>query len=243
MYINVKIEPLEPGTETTDTQALPSFLNNNLPDFPTLNQSEDAPAECDLECPTPPAKKIKKSAIEQLLGDVHIVSATPGKTIAQRVKSELENFKKQSSIPLNANPLLWWKTNESHPSLLARLAKNLLGIHQPVCQVKDQSCYDLNMENGAILNTKPTTKSELETNDSDNFFGVNLRILWCFLVFVILPVAFAVSFILYKKHCDHSQVLDATIKNDHKTTTDVLSEKINSFFGRGKYYDRDINVL
>lgn len=96
----------------------------------------DAPADCDLECPTPPAKKIKKSAIEQLLGDVHIVSATPGKTIAQRVKSKLENFKKQSSIPLNANPLLWWKTNESHPSLLARLAKNLLGIHQPVCQVK-----------------------------------------------------------------------------------------------------------
>lgn len=73
----------------------------------------DGPAECDLECPSP-AKKIKKSAIEQLLGDVYIVSATPGKIMAQRVKSELENFKKQSSIPLNANPLLWWKTNESH---------------------------------------------------------------------------------------------------------------------------------
>lgn len=49
-------------------------------------------------------------------------------TMAQRIKSELENFKKQSSTPLNANPLLWWKTNESHSPLLARLAKNLLGI-------------------------------------------------------------------------------------------------------------------
>lgn len=85
------------------------------------------------------------------------------------------------------------------------------------------------MENSAILNTKPTTKSELETNDGDNFFGVNLRILWCILVLVILPVASAVSFTLYKKHCDHSQVLDATIKNDHKTTTDILSEKSTLF--------------
>lgn len=108
---------------------------------------------------------------------------------------------------------------------------------------KYRSCYVLNMENSAILNTKPTTKSELETNDGDNFFGVNLRILWCILVLVILPVASAVSFTLYKKHCDHSQVLDATIKNDHKTTTDILSEKSTLFFGKGKHYDRDINVL
>lgn len=58
---------------------------------------------------------------------------------------------------------------------------------------------------------------------------VNLRILWCILVLVILPVASAVSFTLYKKHCDRSQVLDATIKNDHKATTDILSEKSTLF--------------
>lgn len=94
---------------------------------------------------------------------------------------------------------------------------------------KYQSCYVLNIENSAILNHKPTTKSEMETSDSDSFFGINSRLLWCILVLVIIPVAFAVSFTLYKKHCDHSQVQETTIKNDYRTTTDVLSEKSTLF--------------
>lgn len=61
-------------------------------------------AACDL-CPSP-AKIVNKSALEELLGDVYIVSATSeNKTIAQRVKTEIGNFKKQSSIPLSACPL------------------------------------------------------------------------------------------------------------------------------------------
>jgi hypothetical protein len=75
-------------------------------------------------CP-PPAKK---SAIEQLLGDVYIVSVSPAKTIEQRIKSELETYKARPSIPLSSCPLLWWRTNEDSFPLLARLAKRVLAI-------------------------------------------------------------------------------------------------------------------
>lgn len=59
--------------------------------------------------------------------------------MAQIVKSELENLKKQFSIPLNANPLLWWKKIKYHFSLLARLAKNLLGI--PLTSVPSERVF------------------------------------------------------------------------------------------------------
>lgn len=75
-------------------------------------------------CP-PPAKK---SAIEQLLGDVYIVSVSAAKTIEERVKSELETYKAKASIPLSSCPLLWWRTSEESFPLLAKLAKRVLGI-------------------------------------------------------------------------------------------------------------------
>ena len=41
----------------------------------------------------------------------------------QIVASELADYKVEETIPLNSNPLLWWKANELKYLILPKLAK------------------------------------------------------------------------------------------------------------------------
>lgn len=43
----------------------------------------------------------------------------------QIVESELANYKVEETMPLNSNPLLWWKTNELKCPILSKLAKDI----------------------------------------------------------------------------------------------------------------------
>ena len=54
--------------------------------------------------------------MEDLFGDVFIVSETPGKSTADLVHDE-SRYRLESNIPLNADPLPWWITIQGFPVL------------------------------------------------------------------------------------------------------------------------------
>lgn len=72
--------------------------------------------------------KESKSALNDLFGDVFITHIVPGKSVWERVESEVLNYKAEPLPPISSNPLLWWKCNEEKYPLLSILAKYLLGV-------------------------------------------------------------------------------------------------------------------
>jgi hypothetical protein len=66
--------------------------------------------------------------MEDLFGDVFIVSQTPGKSTAVLVHGEVKRYRSDSNIALNADLLHWWKCNEDSLARLSLLAKHILGI-------------------------------------------------------------------------------------------------------------------
>ena len=67
-------------------------------------------------------------AMEDLFGDVFIVSETPGKYTADLVHDEVNRYRLESNIPLNADPLQWWKRNQDNYPRLSCVAKKILCI-------------------------------------------------------------------------------------------------------------------
>ena len=59
-----------------------------------------------------PHQKRKKIFLGGSFGDVFITKVVPGKSVFQIVESELANYKTEETMPLNSNPLSWWKANE-----------------------------------------------------------------------------------------------------------------------------------
>lgn len=75
-----------------------------------------------------PAKK-QKTAMFELLGDVFITNVDHGtKTRKQQIEDEVHNFKQCPCLPLDHNPLEWWKSNSFRFPHMAQLAKCLLAI-------------------------------------------------------------------------------------------------------------------
>ncbi|KAJ8319707.1 hypothetical protein KUTeg_002750 [Tegillarca granosa] len=94
VFSNVKSEPeVVQNPDCNSEPALPSLpvdsdkVNNDKSNTEGLNDG-----------PTPP----KKSAIEDLLGDVYVVSCTPGnqKSVSDIVASEVADYKQEDDIPL-----------------------------------------------------------------------------------------------------------------------------------------------
>ena len=80
-----------------------------------------------LTSDSPPEKK-RKSALHDLFGDVFVTNVVPGTSVFQIVESELANYKVEETMPLNSNPLLWWKAKELKYSILSKLAKGYLCV-------------------------------------------------------------------------------------------------------------------
>ena len=57
---------------------------------------------------------------------IFLEKVVPGKSMFQIVESELANYKVEETMPLNSNPLLWWKAKELKYPILSKLAKGYL---------------------------------------------------------------------------------------------------------------------
>lgn len=79
-------------------------------------------SECD-----PPAKR---APISELFGKLFPVeTSTPApKSLSQMVKEEVQRYKGVPTLPVELNPLTWWKDKESQFPYLARLAKCYFGV-------------------------------------------------------------------------------------------------------------------
>lgn len=55
--------------------------------------------------------KERKSALDDLHGDVFVTQFVPGKSLFQIVKSELASYKVKETMPFYSNPLSRWKAN------------------------------------------------------------------------------------------------------------------------------------
>lgn len=66
--------------------------------------------------------------MEDLFGDVFIVNATPGRSNSDLVHDEVERYRSESNIALNADPLQWWKSHLDKLPKLSIVAQAFLGI-------------------------------------------------------------------------------------------------------------------
>lgn len=74
-----------------------------------------------------PAKK-RKCALDDLFGEVFVTKVEPAKSLKSRVEHEIVNYKCEESMPLDSDPLLWWKVHQKAYPLLAHLAQKYLSI-------------------------------------------------------------------------------------------------------------------
>lgn len=66
--------------------------------------------------------------MEDLFGDVFIVNATPGRSNSDLVHDEVERYRSESNVALNADPLQWWKSHLDKFPKLSIVAQAFLGI-------------------------------------------------------------------------------------------------------------------
>lgn len=75
----------------------------------------------------PPIKK-SRSLLGDLLGDTYITHTEPAKSKMEACSEEMTKYKDESLLPMEENPLDWWKLNEHRYPHLAKLAKCYLSI-------------------------------------------------------------------------------------------------------------------
>ncbi|XP_073795657.1 E3 SUMO-protein ligase ZBED1 isoform X3 [Danio rerio] len=85
-------------------------------------QLDMASISCD-----PPAKKAPISELFGKLFPVEPSTPTP-KSLSQMVKEEVACYRQVPTLPVELNPLAWWKDNESQFPHVAKLAKCYLGV-------------------------------------------------------------------------------------------------------------------
>ncbi|XP_069124886.1 E3 SUMO-protein ligase ZBED1-like isoform X2 [Argopecten irradians] len=123
VYYNLELKAISTDLDTVQIKSEPDLEQPNLPQLSVPDQIEDN----DEDLPSQP-KILKKSALEELLGDVYVVSSTPGKSLEERIKQKIELYKKENSPQLSECPLSWWKEHCFNFPLLAKVAKQMLGI-------------------------------------------------------------------------------------------------------------------
>ena len=73
----------------------------------------------------PPCKKKKSTALDQLFGETYEVR--PSRSSREKVSEEIMRYRERILLPLNGNPLEWWRAQRDLP-LLSDIAKRYLCI-------------------------------------------------------------------------------------------------------------------
>ncbi|KAJ8390632.1 hypothetical protein AAFF_G00102380 [Aldrovandia affinis] len=111
----------------------------------------------------------KKSAMEELFGEI-FVSKDTGKTFANTIKEEVASYKAASGIPVDGDPLAWWKSNECKYPHIAMMARCYLAV--PGTSVPSERVFSTA---GDILTAKRSTLSP-DNADILIFFLNNLKL-------------------------------------------------------------------
>ncbi|KAK3556990.1 hypothetical protein QTP70_022329 [Hemibagrus guttatus] len=104
-----------------------SLIEKILEYHPPQAQASEEQLEVVSSSGDPPAKR---APIFELFGKLFPVNpSTPAnKSPSQMVKEEVECYKQVPTLPMDSNPLVWWKDNESQFPHVAKLAKCYLGV-------------------------------------------------------------------------------------------------------------------
>ncbi|KAJ8356524.1 hypothetical protein SKAU_G00193180 [Synaphobranchus kaupii] len=70
---------------------------------------------------------LKKSAMEELFGET-FASKDIGKTFANTIKEEVASCQAASGIPVDGDPLAWWKSNECKYPHIAMMARCYIAV-------------------------------------------------------------------------------------------------------------------
>jgi hypothetical protein len=113
--------------------ALPSLPLNlpietvELSDLPNETMEHLVPeTDVNVKCESP-AKK-RKCALNDLFGEVFVTKVEPARSLKSKTEHEIINYKSEDHMPLDSNPLLWWKVHQNTYPLLANLAQKYLSI-------------------------------------------------------------------------------------------------------------------
>jgi hypothetical protein len=108
------------------------LLTSNVSLQPTIRQEETSSASGiemdgqDLEVLEEPQPK-RRSGLADLLGETFSTTA-PLKSAFSQAEEEVKRYQEASPLPLEENPLNWWKAHEKMYPFLAKLAKRYLSI-------------------------------------------------------------------------------------------------------------------
>lgn len=131
--MKVKIEKEDtPREQEPPLPILPG--NTTVTDAPSLASSVDSCSSTSIDPfvdhspDQEPSMKRRKSAMSDLFGEIFITKVEPAKSVEHRFEHELANYKAEDSIPLEADPLNWWKEHQLNYPLLSNLAKYYLCV-------------------------------------------------------------------------------------------------------------------
>ncbi|XP_069105739.1 E3 SUMO-protein ligase ZBED1-like [Argopecten irradians] len=124
MISKIKTEKMDDDEQPNldPTPPLPSMSSSSTS---ALTNTEASDANSDDSAT--PCKK-SKSALQDLFGEVFVTCVEPAVSLKTRIELELVNYKSTQNMPLDADPLLWWKQQELNFPLLSTLARRYLCI-------------------------------------------------------------------------------------------------------------------
>lgn len=112
-------------------------------------QAETMPPTEGQESASPPPKK---TAMAELFGEV-FKKQDQVKALSQIVEDEVASYRLADSIGVDADPFMWWKTNECKFPHVAKAAKRLLCV--PGTSVPSERIFSTA---GHIVSVSPCTR-------------------------------------------------------------------------------------
>lgn len=70
----------------------------------------------------------KKSAMAELFGELFTTEERTTKPLSYIIQEEVSTYKVTGCIPVDADPLAWWKSNEHKYPHIAKLARRYLAV-------------------------------------------------------------------------------------------------------------------
>ena len=107
---------------------LPQLPEEGVPPVPVPEVEPDPTFAASIGDESDESPPHKKSAMEELLGDIYVTNVVLGPSLYQQVNAELLQYHAEPTIPLDSNPLAWWHQKFAKYPKLAKMAKCFLAI-------------------------------------------------------------------------------------------------------------------